>query len=52
MKTRTFKAADGRKVRVRMTEETVMEQELLNMASIIFPILTILIFALAAGVIR
>ena len=49
--TRTFKAADGRKVRVSMTEDQIAEQELLKLASIVMPVLTILVFALAAGVI-
>ena len=49
MKTRTFRAVDGRKV--RMNEKEQAEQEMVKLAALVMPVLTILAFALAAGVI-
>lgn len=47
---KTFRAVDGRRVNVRMTEDEIADRTLLNMAMVVMPILTILLFALAAGV--
>ena len=46
---KTFRAHDGRKV--QMSEEQIAEQELLNMVTVIMPILALFLFSLAAGVI-
>ena len=48
---KTFRAADGRRVTARMTEDQIAERELLKLMTIVMPVLTILVFALAAGVI-
>ena len=50
MKTRTFRAADGRRVVSRMSDEQVAEREMVTMAAFIMPVVAILAFALAAGV--
>lgn len=49
MKTRTFTAIDGRKVRVQMTEEQVADRELVTLAAIWMPILMILVFTVIGG---
>ena len=49
MKTRTFRAADGRKV--RMNEKEQAEQEMVNLAACVMPVLMILVFALVSGII-
>ena len=46
---KTFKAVDGRLVKARMTEDQIADWMLLNMATVVMPILTVLVFALAAG---
>ena len=47
MKVKTFRALDGRKV--RMSEEQAAEQEMVKLAALITPVFMILMFALAAG---
>lgn len=47
---KTFKAVDGRLVKARMTEDQIADRKLLNMAVVVMPVLTILAFAMAAGV--
>lgn len=46
---KTFKAVDGRLVKARMTDDQIADRMLLNMATVVMPILTVLVFALAAG---
>lgn len=46
---KTFKAVDGRLVKARMTEDEIADRKLLNMAAVVMPVLTILVFAAAAG---
>ena len=48
---KTFRTVDGRRVKARMTDDERADRTLLNMATVVMPILTILVFALAAGVI-
>ena len=48
---KTFRAVDGRRVKVQMSEDETADRMLLNMATVVMPILTILVFAVAAGVI-
>ena len=47
---KTFKAVDGRLVKARMTDDQIADRVLLNMATAVMPILTIVLFAFAAGV--
>ena len=47
--TKTFRAADGRKV--KMSDQQIAEQEMVKLAALVMPVLTILAFALAAGLI-
>ena len=49
MKRRTFRAADGRKVRVQMTDEQIAERDMLTMLTAVMPVLVIALFAIAAG---
>ena len=48
---KVFRAADGRKCAVRMTAEKEAERELLRMAAAVMPVLMIVVFALASGMI-
>lgn len=48
---KTFRAVDGRRVKVRMTEDQIADRTLLHMAEVLMPIIMILSFAVAAGVI-
>ena len=48
---KTFRAADGRRVKARMTEDQIADRTLLRMAEVLMPIIMILSFAYAAGVI-
>lgn len=48
---RTFRAADGRLIRKQMTDDERADRILLRMAEVMMPIVTIVVFALAAGVI-
>lgn len=47
---KTFKAADGRRVKSRVTEDQIADRILLHMAEVLMPIIMILSFAVAAGV--
>lgn len=47
---RTFRAADGRLIRKQMTDDERADRILLRMAEVVMPVLTILVFAAAAGV--
>lgn len=46
----TFKAADGRKITAKVTAEQAAERTIFYMAVAVMPLLTILVFALAAGI--
>ena len=48
---KTFKAADGRRVKARVTEDQIADRILLHMAEVLMPVIMILSFAFAAGII-
>lgn len=48
---KTFRAADGRLIRKQMTDDERADRILLRMTKVMMPIVTIVVFALAAGVI-
>ena len=48
---KTFRAVDGRRCAIRMTEEQTAENELLKLASIVTPVLAVFLFAIASGLI-
>ena len=45
-KYRTFRAADGRRVRVEMTEDEIAERTLFRMGITVFPFITAVLFFL------
>ena len=44
-----FRAADGRKCLMKMSEEQKEEQELVNLTAVLAPILCIVLFAFCSG---
>lgn len=48
---KVFRAVDGRRCAVRMTAEEEAERELLRLAAAVMPVLMIVVFALASGMI-
>ena len=48
---KTFRAVDGRRVKARMTEDQIADRILLHMAEVLMPVIMILSFAVAAGII-
>jgi hypothetical protein len=48
---KTFRAADGRLVRARMSEEQIADMEMVKILTILMPLAAVLVFALAAGLI-
>lgn len=48
---KTFRAHDGRKVPLFVSDEQRAETEILNMTAIIMPILMIVVFAAVSGLI-
>ena len=46
-----FRAADGRLVTAKVTEEQAAENELLGLVSIVMPLMVIVLFAACSGMI-
>ena len=48
---KTFRSADGRRVKARVTDDQIADRILLHIAEVLMPIIMILSFAVAAGII-